>query len=37
MSAVRYWLEAIGLGQYADTFDANDITTELLRRSTISC
>jgi class 3 adenylate cyclase len=30
MSAVRDWLEAIGLGQYADTFDANDIDTELL-------
>ena len=30
MSAVRDWLEAIGLGQYAVTFDANDIDMELL-------
>jgi class 3 adenylate cyclase len=30
MSAVRDWLEAIGLGQYADAFEANDIETELL-------
>src|SRR6516225_11678434 len=30
MSAVRNWLEAIGLGQYADAFEANDIDTELL-------
>jgi class 3 adenylate cyclase/tetratricopeptide (TPR) repeat protein len=30
MSAVRDWLEAIGLGQYADAFDANDIDMELL-------
>jgi class 3 adenylate cyclase/tetratricopeptide (TPR) repeat protein len=30
MSAVRDWLVAIGLGQYADAFDANDIDTELL-------
>jgi hypothetical protein len=32
MSAVRNWLEAIGLGQYADAFEANDIDTELLTR-----
>jgi class 3 adenylate cyclase len=32
MSAVRSWLEAIGLGQYADAFEANDIDTELLTR-----
>jgi hypothetical protein len=30
MSAVRHWLEAIGLGQYADAFEANDIDTDLL-------
>jgi len=32
MSAVRDWLEAIGLGQYADAFEANDIDTDLLIR-----
>ena len=32
MSAVRAWLEAIGLGQYADAFEANDIDTDLLPR-----
>ena len=30
MSAVREWLKAIGFGQYADAFEANDIDTELL-------
>ena len=30
MSAVRNWLEEIGLAQYADTFEANDIDTDLL-------
>ena len=30
MSAVRNWLEAIGLGRYADAFEANDIDTDLL-------
>ena len=30
MSAVRDWLEAIGLPQYADAFDANDIDMELI-------
>jgi class 3 adenylate cyclase len=30
MSAVRDWLEAIDLGQYADAFEANDIDTDLL-------
>ena len=30
MSEIRKWLEAIGLGQYADTFEANDIDIELL-------
>jgi class 3 adenylate cyclase len=32
MSAVRNWLEAIGLGQYADAFEANDIDMDLLTR-----
>jgi class 3 adenylate cyclase/tetratricopeptide (TPR) repeat protein len=32
MSAVRNWLEGIGLGQYADAFEANDIDTDLLSR-----
>ena len=32
MSTVRDWLEAIGLGQYADAFEANDIDTDLLIR-----
>ena len=30
MSAVRDWLDSIGLGQYADAFEANDIDTDLL-------
>jgi class 3 adenylate cyclase len=30
MNAVRDWLEAIGLGQYADAFEANDIDMDLL-------
>src|SRR5215471_14651990 len=30
MSAVRNWLEGIGLAQYADAFEANDIDTDLL-------
>jgi class 3 adenylate cyclase len=30
MSAVRNWLEAVGLGQYADAFEANHIDTDLL-------
>src|SRR5271155_2010178 len=30
MSALRYWLEEIGLAQYADAFEANDIDTDLL-------
>jgi hypothetical protein len=25
MSEIRKWLEAIGLGQYADAFEANEI------------
>jgi class 3 adenylate cyclase len=32
MSVVRDWLEAIGLGQYADAFEANDIDPDLLPR-----
>jgi hypothetical protein len=32
MSEIRKWLEAIGLAQYADAFDANEIGMELLRR-----
>jgi hypothetical protein len=32
MSAVRDWLESIGLGQYADAFEANDIDADLLIR-----
>src|SRR5262249_15112348 len=32
MSSVRDWLDAIGLGQYADAFEANDIDTDLLPR-----
>jgi class 3 adenylate cyclase len=32
MSALRDWLETIGLGQYADAFEANDIDTDLLPR-----
>ena len=30
MSRVRDWLEAIGLVQYADAFEANDIDLDLL-------
>jgi class 3 adenylate cyclase len=30
MSAMRHWLEAVGLAQYADAFEANDIDTDLL-------
>ena len=33
MSAVRAWLEAIGLGQYADAFEANDIDTDQIGRA----
>jgi class 3 adenylate cyclase/predicted ATPase len=32
MSAVRDWLEEIGLGQYADAFEANHIDSDLLAR-----
>jgi SAM domain (Sterile alpha motif) len=30
MSKVREWLEAIGLAQYADSFESNDIDLDLL-------
>jgi hypothetical protein len=30
MSEIRRWLEAIGLGQYADAFDTNQIGMDLL-------
>jgi SAM domain (Sterile alpha motif) len=32
MSEVRSWLEAIGLAQYADTFEANEIDMDLLEQ-----
>ena len=32
MSEIRKWLEAIGLGQYADAFETNDIDMDLLRQ-----
>ena len=32
MTAIRTWLEGIGLGQYADTFEANEIDMDLLRQ-----
>jgi len=28
MSDIRKWLEAIGLGQYSDAFETNDIDME---------
>jgi len=37
MSAVRHWLEAIGLAQYADDFEANGIDTDLLTQIDIRC
>lgn len=30
MSDVRTWLAGIGLGQYADVFEANDVEMDLL-------
>jgi hypothetical protein len=30
MSDVRTWLAGIGLGQYADAFEANDVEMDLL-------
>jgi class 3 adenylate cyclase len=32
MSEIRKWLESIGLRQYADAFEANDIDMDLLRQ-----
>ena len=32
MSEIRKWLETVGLGQYADVFEANDIDMELLKQ-----
>jgi class 3 adenylate cyclase/tetratricopeptide (TPR) repeat protein len=32
MSEIRKWLEAIGLGQYADAFETNDIDMDLIRQ-----
>src|SRR5262252_144949 len=32
MSEIRKWLETIGLGQYADAFEANDIDMDLLKQ-----
>ena len=32
MSAVRNWLQGIGLAQYAEAFDANEIDMDLLRQ-----
>jgi len=32
MSEIRKWLETIGLAQYADAFEANEIEMDLLRQ-----
>jgi hypothetical protein len=32
MSEIRRWLEAIGLSQYADAFEVNDIGMDLLKQ-----
>ena len=32
MSEIRRWLESIGLGQYADAFETNDIDMDLLKQ-----
>ena len=32
MSEIQKWLETIGLGQYANAFEANDIDMDLLRQ-----
>jgi hypothetical protein len=32
MSEIRKWLESIGLGQYADAFETNDIDMDLLKQ-----
>jgi hypothetical protein len=31
MSEIRQWLETIGLGQYADAFEAMDLLRQALR------
>src|SRR6202451_1301982 len=31
MSGIRTWLAGIGLGQYADAFEANDVEMDLLK------
>jgi hypothetical protein len=33
MSEIRKWLEAIGLGQYADAFEVNDKTWSCSEKS----
>jgi hypothetical protein len=37
MSEVRKWLEGIGLAQYADAFEANEIDMNLLRQVDDRC
>ena len=38
MTGVRHWLEELGLVQYADAFEANDIDSSLLPRlSLVRC
>jgi hypothetical protein len=32
MSEIRKWLDAIGLGQYAEAFEANDMEMDLLKQ-----
>ena len=32
MTSIRHWLEALGLVQYAESFEANDIDSSLLPR-----
>jgi len=32
MSEIRKWLETVGLDQYADAFETNDIDMDLLRQ-----
>ena len=34
MSDIRMWLEELGLGQYADAFNENEIGVDLLPRLT---
>ena len=35
MSELRHWLEGIGVGQYAEAFEANEIDMELYRFATM--